>query len=273
VEKSSKPSSIKNNSIIFLENHNIIKKILSNYNIESIEIENILNKNEYFKDFILKTNKIPTFLLEQMSFEQLYQNNKFKFIIPKNIYEYISTLSAIEGILYLKLNYINQNHYILKNNSFFLLEKLRNTFLEKGGKIEFFIYIKNIEISENIQFLLYTNNLLFISNFLISTVKNTHLISPFDNLSFPKISLINYENPSLYREIPNKNFKITQNYILNKFNISFPDYNNINTSSSIFNCIQNTFQNKFFICSDKYSLNPKWINGSLQYIDKILKLF
>lgn len=266
LDKSVKSSYIKHYPLILSENHYVLKRLLTKYNIPLIQTENELNSNEIINTLLLKAEKIPTVLKENISFKQLClnvlgKNNLYK-IIP-----YLSELSAKDAIIYLKKNYINKNHYILKNNSNILLEKLREDFVAHGGKIEYMSNVSNISYNEKSKMynVIYNNEMSISSTKVFSTIKIKNLMKIY-NFNYDTLNIIKshfIKKPTIQKNILyNSNMSIPKNIISFNDNISLLNYLYIFGSET-----------KLYIVSNDLSLNHGWINGCLENINDLIKSF
>lgn len=278
-EKSLKQSYINFNPILFSENHKHLRKLLSKYDSSFIETTNPIYNLDIINILLSKTEKIPTLLLENMNFEQLCLNTigKNNLNILKNkiqYYEHLKNYNSIDAIHYLKKNYINHKHFIFNEKSFLFLYKLRSHFIKLGGIINYSTFIDNISINKNNTLSCsYSNNFQITTDIVISTLHKKNLLNIF-NWDSHTSSLIN-SLPSFY----DKNHDINshqhiRSHLISEYDIAIPiyshntyNYNNIPIHTQIFG--KNI---KFFLCSDIFSKNKGWIEGSLDIIHEILRL-
>ena len=274
IEKYNKPSYINNIPIILSDNHKSFKKLLIKYNIEIVQT---INNNDIIYSLITKAEKVPTVLQENMTFEQLCFNilNKQLIKILKNTfpyYDHIKNNNAIDGIIYLKHNYINRNHYILKDNSLYFLEKLRKSFYDLGGNIYYSTNVNNISFNNNILSCNYSNNYIINANIVISTLNKKNLLDIYD---WNKESLYILNSIKSYNE-EYINTNILNNiriHLINDFNIAIPKYKDNSFLLNFNNEQIYDINKKFFICNDIFSKNKGWIDGSIRMINDIIHTF
>jgi hypothetical protein len=276
-EKSLKQSYINFNPILFSENHKHIRKLLSKYESPFIETNNPIYNIDIINTLLNKIEKIPTLLLDNMTFEQLCLNTigKNNLNILKNkiqYYQHLKNFNSIDAIVYLKKNYINHKHYILKENPFFLLNKLRSHFIKLGGVINYSTSIDNVSILKNNTLCCsYSNNFEINTDIVISTLNKKNLLNIY-NWDSNTSSLINSLS-SFYDKINDViSHQNIRSHLISEYNIAIPIYNH-NTFNNIPIHTQFFGKNiKFFFCSDIFSKNKGWIEGSFDILHDILKL-
>lgn len=276
-EKSAKQSYINFNPILFSENHKHIRKLLSKYESPFIETNNPVHNIDIMNTLLNKSEKIPTLLLNNMTFEELCfycfgKNNHIKNFLL--YYQHLKNFNSVDAITYLKKNFINHKHFILKENSFFLLNKLRSHFIKRGGIINYSTSIDNVYILKNNTLCCsYSNNFQINTDIVISTLNKKNLLNIY-NWDSNTSSLIN-SLPSFYDNITDiVSHQNIRSHLISDYDISIPfynhnsyNYNNIPIHTQFFG--KNI---KFFFCSDIFSKNKGWIEGSLDIVHDILKL-
>ena len=270
-EKNCKPLFIENIRLIFPENYFTIKKLLSKLQI-SYEI--IINNNETIKDIILKLDRMPTSLQQELLFSEacntiLTQN--IINILKHEIYEFtflmnIDTYSAIQLI---KKNYINVSNYIkITECSLIILKKMRDFFKSLNGQIYYNSNVHSIEVNPCNQFICNINNRSWYSNILISTinVENLLKIHNWSENIYSALKLYsNHYNRKIYNIVLNK-CKLAIPY---KYLTPIKNFNINNLKINIFKLFNNDIH--FYVCNDDFSYNPYWINGTLDIINDICK--
>ena len=280
IEKSTKPVYINIYPILFSDNHKSVSKLLIKYNIETIETINKLNNLDIIHTLISKSEKVPTVFQETMTFEQLCINILNKSIIKilkQNClyYDHIKNYNAIEGILYLKNNYINHTHYILKDNTLFLLEKLRKSFHDLGGHIYYSTNVNNVHINNdnNILSCNYSNNYIINSDIVISTLNKNNL-SDIYNWSSESLKILTSVKSFNESYIDNLSINNIRNHLTTDFNLSIPYYKDDNILKDTIISFNNKQifgkHIKFYICNDLFSKNKGWIDGSIRMINDIV---
>tara|TARA_Y100000389_G_scaffold83399_1_gene79952 strand:- start:4920 stop:5852 length:933 start_codon:yes stop_codon:yes gene_type:complete len=269
------PPFISGNPILIVDTHKHFKKLCSNYKIDLEYVPNLLHNHETLQLLITKSEKIPSVLQNSITFEQLCVNiigNQGIKILKKTFeyYDNIKYYNAVDALYYLKKNYLLHNHYTLKNNSNHLLKKLRKTFINYGGIINYSSPLQHFKINQDNTFLsTLSNNQNVYSNIIISTLNNYNL------------SYIYNWSPDIQNTLSSSytydplSFRYIHNHLITNFNIATPMYNELcNSHKFVLNSPDSQIFGKsikFFICNDFFSKNKNWFEGSFDLIHLILR--
>ena len=275
--------------------------MLKSYQLHGEKIPGIEYNRELFNliNLVIQRSKsIPNSILLSQTMSGLCLNLMINIDCIKcdNSLDYIfNKISAMECINIFKYDFIENidYFYLSKSNIDFLLRMMKSRFENKGGTILYDSHVTNVRYV-NRKFNITTNNCMFCSDFLLTTMSKNNLCA-FGFWNSEQRMLLNtiQSVPTVYinKTIDNiikmpSNISIldesthVNKMLLNDLHIVYPIITNKHKTTYMWNVninntlvsekIKHMYNEKFLICSESFSKNNMFVNYSLEYVNSTI---